>query len=130
MTEETNPLTPLSNYDIEGEGSESFANPSNKRSKNITSGNTVKKVKTLDKTDKHKSWVWKWCDPILLDNGKIFVGEGRGINEAASKQVKVLVVGNPCNTNCYIAMNIAKNMRKGMILDWPRMAGVMNSLKR
>lgn len=71
MTEETNPLTPLSNYDIEGEGSESFANPSNKRSKNITSGNTVKKVKTLDKTDKHKSWVWKWCDPILLDNGKI-----------------------------------------------------------
>jgi malate dehydrogenase len=47
---------------------------------------------------------------LLLDNGKIFIGEGRGLNEAASRDVKVLVVGNPCNTNCLIAMHNAPKL--------------------
>ena len=44
---------------------------------------------------------------LLTDNGKIFVGQGEALNEAADENVKVLVVGNPCNTNCLIAMNHA-----------------------
>lgn len=41
---------------------------------------------------------------LLKDNGNIFVAQGRALNEAADRNVKVLVVGNPCNTNCLIAM--------------------------
>ena len=37
---------------------------------------------------------------LLKDNGKIFVAQGRALDRAAHKNVKVLVVGNPCNTNC------------------------------
>ncbi|NGX41792.1 MAG: malate dehydrogenase [Chlamydiae bacterium] len=44
---------------------------------------------------------------LLMDNGKIFVGQGNALNEVADENVKVLVVGNPCNTNCLIAMNHA-----------------------
>jgi malate dehydrogenase len=47
---------------------------------------------------------------LLLDNGKIFVEQGRALNESAEKGVKVIVVGNPCNTNCLIAMNHAPNI--------------------
>lgn len=47
---------------------------------------------------------------LLSENGKIFVGQGRALNEVASHDVKVLVVGNPCNTNCLIAMNNAPNI--------------------
>jgi malate dehydrogenase len=47
---------------------------------------------------------------LLSENGKIFVGQGRALNEVASKDVKVLVVGNPCNTNCLILMNNAPNI--------------------
>lgn len=49
---------------------------------------------------------------LLLDNGKIFIEQGRALNEAASKDVKVIVVGNPCNTNCLIAMNHAPNISR------------------
>ncbi|MBA3721165.1 MAG: malate dehydrogenase [Parachlamydiaceae bacterium] len=42
---------------------------------------------------------------LLLDNGKIFVGQGKALNTVAEASVKVFVVGNPCNTNCLIAMN-------------------------
>src|SRR5438128_1782432 len=42
----------------------------------------------------------------LLDiNGKIFVGQGRALAENAAKDVRILVVGNPCNTNCLVAYN-------------------------
>lgn len=41
---------------------------------------------------------------LLQDNGRIFVQQGQALNESASEDVKVLVVGNPCNTNCLIAM--------------------------
>lgn len=44
---------------------------------------------------------------LLKDNGKIFVGQGRALNAVADPDVKVLVVGNPCNTNCLIAMSNA-----------------------
>lgn len=44
---------------------------------------------------------------LLGINGKIFVGQGQAIQKAAASDVRVLVVGNPCNTNCLIAMNNA-----------------------
>jgi malate dehydrogenase len=45
---------------------------------------------------------------LLGINGKIFTGQGRAIEKNAAADVRVLVVGNPCNTNCLIAMNNAK----------------------
>lgn len=48
---------------------------------------------------------------LLADNGKIFIDQGKALNRA-SKNVKVLVVGNPCNTNCLIAMHYAKGISK------------------
>jgi malate dehydrogenase len=46
---------------------------------------------------------------LLLDNGKIFVEQGRALQKAAS-DVQVLVVGNPANTNCLIALSHAKSV--------------------
>src|SRR3989441_2417395 len=47
---------------------------------------------------------------LLGINGKIFVGQGRAIERNASADLRVLVIGNPCNTNCLIAMNNAKEI--------------------
>jgi len=47
---------------------------------------------------------------LLGINGKIFTGQGRAIAANAAKDVRILVVGNPCNTNCLIAMNNAKSI--------------------
>src|ERR1700760_3482644 len=47
---------------------------------------------------------------LLGINGKIFIGQGRAIEKNAAKDVRVLVIGNPCNTNCLIAMNNAKSV--------------------
>ena len=47
---------------------------------------------------------------LLGINGKIFVEQGRAIAENAASDIRVLVVGNPCNTNCLIAMNNAKGV--------------------
>ena len=47
---------------------------------------------------------------LLGINGKIFVGQGKAIEKNAAADVRVLVVGNPCNTNCLIAMNNAKSI--------------------
>lgn len=44
---------------------------------------------------------------LLGINGKIFTGQGQAIAKNAAKDVRVLVVGNPCNTNALIAMNNA-----------------------
>jgi malate dehydrogenase len=44
---------------------------------------------------------------LLGINGRIFVGQGRAIQKNAAPDVRILVVGNPCNTNCLIAMNNA-----------------------
>jgi len=49
---------------------------------------------------------------LLKDNGKIFVDTGKAINDNASRDVKVIVVGNPANTNCLIAQNYAKDIPK------------------
>jgi malate dehydrogenase len=47
---------------------------------------------------------------LLGINGKIFIGQGQAIRKNAAADVRVLVVGNPCNTNCLIAMNNAKEI--------------------
>jgi malate dehydrogenase len=47
---------------------------------------------------------------LIRENGPIFTGTGKAINEVAAKDVRILVVGNPCNTNCLIAMNNAPNV--------------------
>lgn len=47
---------------------------------------------------------------LLGINGKIFIGQGQAIQKNGASDVKVLVVGNPCNTNCLIAMNNAKDL--------------------
>jgi len=49
---------------------------------------------------------------LLKDNAKIFVGQGRTIDEVASDDCRVVVVGNPCNTNCMIAASQAKRLPK------------------
>jgi malate dehydrogenase len=49
---------------------------------------------------------------LLGENGKIFTVQGRALNERAAADVKVLVVGNPANTNCLIAMNNAPSVPK------------------
>src|SRR5438093_5257249 len=47
---------------------------------------------------------------LLGINGKIFIGQGRAIQQNAARDVRVLVVGNPCNTNCLIAMSHAPDV--------------------
>ena len=47
---------------------------------------------------------------LLGINGKIFIGQGRAIQKNAARDVRVLVVGNPCNTNCLIALNNAPDV--------------------
>src|SRR5436309_1445737 len=47
---------------------------------------------------------------LLGINGKIFIGQGQAIEKNAAADVRALVVGNPCNTNCLIAMNNAKEI--------------------
>ena len=49
---------------------------------------------------------------LLLENAKIFVEQGKALDAVASRQVKVLVVGNPANTNAYIAMKSAPSLPK------------------
>lgn len=47
---------------------------------------------------------------LLGINGKIFIGQGQAIERNAAGDVRVLVVGNPCNTNCWIAMTHASGI--------------------
>ncbi|MGC3991124.1 MAG: malate dehydrogenase [Chthoniobacteraceae bacterium] len=47
---------------------------------------------------------------LLGINGKIFTGQGQAIAKNAASDVRIVVVGNPCNTNCLIAMNNAKDV--------------------
>ena len=67
---------------------------------------------------------------LLKDNGKIFVQQGQALNAVADENVKVLVVGNPCNTNCLIAMHQApriprKNFHAMTRLDQNRAVGFL-----
>jgi malate dehydrogenase len=47
---------------------------------------------------------------LLSENGKIFTVQGKALNDRAADDLKVLVVGNPANTNCLIAMNNAPDI--------------------
>ncbi len=47
---------------------------------------------------------------LIRDNGPIFVGQGQALNERAASDIRVLVVGNPANTNALIAMNNAPDI--------------------
>jgi malate dehydrogenase len=47
---------------------------------------------------------------LLGINGKIFIGQGQAIQNNAASDVRTVVVGNPCNTNCLIAMNNAPDV--------------------
>jgi len=62
---------------------------------------------------------------LLAENAKIFTEQGKALNEAAARNVRVIVVGNPANTNSYIAMKSApdlprKNFTSMMRLDHNR----------
>jgi malate dehydrogenase len=62
---------------------------------------------------------------LLLENAKIFIAQGKALNEVAQRTVRVLVVGNPANTNAYIAMKSAptlpkKNFTAMLRLDYNR----------
>ena len=64
---------------------------------------------------------------LLSINGQIFIGQGQALNAVASRNVKVLVVGNPANTNAWIAMKSApdlpaKNFTAMLRLDHNRAA--------
>jgi len=65
---------------------------------------------------------------LVAANGPIFVGQGTAINAVASRDVKVVVVGNPCNTNCLIASHNAPDLDSSCFsamtrLDQNRAAG-------
>jgi len=49
---------------------------------------------------------------LLLENAKIFTEQGKALDAVASRDIKVLVVGNPANTNAYIAMKSAPSLPK------------------
>jgi malate dehydrogenase len=58
---------------------------------------------------------------LLGINGKIFIGQGKAIQANASKDVRLLVVGNPCNTNCLIAMNNAPDVPRDRFFAMTRL---------
>ncbi|HLH52916.1 MAG TPA: malate dehydrogenase [Verrucomicrobiae bacterium] len=58
---------------------------------------------------------------LLGINGKIFIGQGQAIQKNASSDVRILVVGNPCNTNCLIAMNNAPELPRDRFFAMTRL---------
>ncbi len=58
---------------------------------------------------------------LLSENGKIFTGQGKALNERAASDVKVLVVGNPANTNCLIAMSNAPDIPRNRFTSMMRL---------
>ena len=58
---------------------------------------------------------------LLGINGKIFIGQGKAIEKNAAGDVRVLVVGNPCNTNCLIAMNNAPEIPRDRFFAMTRL---------
>jgi len=49
---------------------------------------------------------------LLLENAKIFIEQGKALDAVAKRDIRVLVVGNPANTNAYIAMRSAPSLPK------------------
>ena len=58
---------------------------------------------------------------LLGINGKIFVGQGQAIQRNAASNVRIHVVGNPCNTNCLIAMNNAPDIPRARFFAMTRL---------
>src|SRR5258705_1886904 len=58
---------------------------------------------------------------LLGINGKIFIGQGEAIQKNAASDVRVLVVGNPCNTNALIAMHHARNIPRDRFFAMTRL---------
>jgi malate dehydrogenase len=58
---------------------------------------------------------------LLGINGKIFIGQGQAIQKNAAKDVRIHVVGNPCNTNCLIAMNNAPEIPRDRFFAMTRL---------
>src|ERR671934_3069093 len=64
-----------------------------------------------EKMQKALKGVMMELDDLLEANGKIFAPQGRALDRVASRNVRVLVVGNPANTNCLIAMKNAPSLK-------------------
>jgi len=58
---------------------------------------------------------------LLGINGKIFIGQGQAIQKNAAADVRIHVVGNPCNTNCLIAMNNAPDLPRDRFFAMTRL---------
>ncbi len=58
---------------------------------------------------------------LLGINGKIFIGQGQAIQRNSAPDVRVLVIGNPCNTNCLIAMNNARDLPRDRFFAMTRL---------
>ena len=58
---------------------------------------------------------------LLEANGGIFTSQGKALSNSASSDIKVLVVGNPANTNCLIAMRNAPNIADGQFTAMTRL---------
>ncbi len=58
---------------------------------------------------------------LLMDNAKIFTAQGKALNEVASRDVRVIVVGNPANTNSYIAKSSAPDLPPGNFTSMMRL---------
>jgi malate dehydrogenase len=58
---------------------------------------------------------------LLGINGKIFIGQGQAIQRSAASDARVLVVGNPCNTNCLIAMSNAPQIPRDRFFAMTRL---------
>ncbi|MEW6074353.1 MAG: malate dehydrogenase [Planctomycetota bacterium] len=58
---------------------------------------------------------------LIRENGPIFTGQGRAINDHAASDVRVVVVGNPCNTNCLIAMHSAPDLPRARFTAMTRL---------
>jgi malate dehydrogenase len=58
---------------------------------------------------------------LLMENAKIFTAQGKALDAVASRSIRVLVVGNPANTNAYIAMKSAPGLAKGNFTSMMRL---------
>src|SRR3954466_15443620 len=58
---------------------------------------------------------------LLGINGRIFIGQGQAIQKNAAPDVRIHVVGNPCNTNCLIAMNNAPEISRDRFFAMTRL---------
>ena len=65
------------------------------------------------------AWIAERKD-LLGINGRIFIGQGQAIARQAAGDIRVLVVGNPCNTNCLIAMHNAPKIPKNRFFAMSR----------